>query len=58
MTLGRYTEAARLASISTTPNVDLIDGEKICLLVRGKEIGLRIIPQVQEGWFDRFDPAG
>lgn len=56
VTLGRYTEAARQASIATTPTVDLIDGEKLCQLVREKEIGLRIVPQVQEEWFDRFDP--
>lgn len=55
VTLGRYTEAARQASIATTPTVDLIDGEKLCQLVREKEIGLRIVPQVQEAWFDRFD---
>ena len=24
-------------------------------LVREKEIGIRIVPQVQEAWFDRFD---
>jgi restriction system protein len=58
VTLGRYTEAARQASIATTPTVDLIDGEKLCQLVREKEIGLRIVPQVQEDWFDRFDPSG
>ena len=57
VTLGRYTEAARQASIATTPTVDLIDGEKLCQLVREKEIGLRIVPQVQEEWFDRFDPS-
>ena len=55
VTLGRFSEPARLASISTTPTVDLIDGEKLCELVREKEIGLRIVPQVQEDWFDRFD---
>jgi restriction system protein len=55
VTLGRYTEAARLASIATTPTIDLIDGEKLCALVREKGIGIRIVPQVQEDWFDRFD---
>ena len=39
VTLGRYTEAARLASIATTPTVDLIDGEKLCELVREKRSG-------------------
>jgi len=58
VTLGRYTEAARHASIATTPTVDLIDGERLCELVRDKEIGLRIVPMVQEDWFDRFDDTG
>jgi restriction system protein len=55
VTLGRYTEAARQASIATTPTVDLIDGEKLCELVREKEIGIKIVPQVHEDWFDRFE---
>jgi restriction system protein len=55
VTLGRYSEPARQAAIATTPTVDLIDGQKICELVREKEIGIRIVPQVQEDWFDRFD---
>jgi restriction system protein len=55
VTLGRYSEPARQAAIATTPTVDLIDGEKLCDLVREKEIGIRIVPMVQEGWFDRFD---
>jgi restriction system protein len=55
VTLGRYSEPARQAAIATTPTVDLIDGQKLCELVREKEIGIRIVPQVQETWFDRFD---
>jgi restriction system protein len=55
VTLGRFSEPARNAAITTTPTVDLIDGEKLCELVREKMIGLRIVPQVQEAWFDRFD---
>jgi restriction system protein len=55
VTLGRFSEPARNAAIATTPTVDLIDGEKLCELVREKEIGIRIVPQVQEGWFDRFN---
>ena len=46
---------ARKAATVTTPTVDLIDGDKLCDLVRDREIGLRIVPQVNEGWFDRFD---
>jgi restriction system protein len=55
VTLGRFSEPARKAAIATTPTVDLIDGDRLCQLVRDKEIGLRIVPQVQEAWFDRFD---
>jgi len=55
VTLGRFSEPARLASTVTTPTVDLIGGERLCDLVRQQEIGLRIVPQVQEDWFDRFD---
>jgi len=55
VTLGRYSEPARQAAITTTPTVDLIDGQKLCELVREKEIGIRIVPQVQESFFDRFD---
>jgi restriction system protein len=55
VTLGRFSAAARQAAITTTPTVDLIDGDKLCGLVREKEVGLRIVPQVQQDWFDRFD---
>ena len=55
VTLGRFSEAARRAAITTFPTIDLIDGDRLCDLVREKEVGLRIVPQVQEDWFDRFD---
>jgi restriction system protein len=55
VTLGRFSERARLAATATTPTVDLIDGQRLCELVREKEIGIQIVPQVQETWFDRFD---
>jgi len=55
VTLGRISEFARQAAITTTPTVDLIDGDRICDLMREQQIGLRIVPQVQEEWFDRFD---
>jgi restriction system protein len=35
--------------------VDLINGDKLCELMRDQEVGLRIVPQVDERWFDRFD---
>jgi restriction system protein len=55
VTLARFSPAARKAATVTTPTVDLIDGDKLCELMRDKKIGLRIVPQVNEGWFDRFD---
>lgn len=55
VTLARFSPAARKAATVTTPTVDLIDGDKLCDLVRDQEIGLRIVAQVNEGWFDRFD---
>jgi restriction endonuclease Mrr len=55
VTIGRFSEPARRAATTATPTVDLIDGEKLCELVREKEVGLRTVPQVQESWFDRFD---
>ena len=58
VTLGRFSEPPRNAAITTTPTVDLIDGERLCELVREKMIGIRIVPQVQEDWFDRFDTQG
>lgn len=54
-TLARFSPAARKAATATTPTVDLIDGDKLCDLVRQQQIGLRIVAQVDEGWFDRFD---
>jgi restriction system protein len=55
VTLARFSPAARKAATATTPTVDLIDGDKLCDLVLDQQIGLRIVPQVDEGWFDRFD---
>ena len=55
VTLARFSPAARKAATVTTPPVDLIDGDKLCDLVRDQQIGLRIVVQVDEDWFDRFD---
>ncbi len=55
VTLGKFTEPARRAAISTTPTVDLIDGERLAELVREQEIGVKLMPRVDEAWFDRFD---
>ncbi|MHB1890579.1 MAG: restriction endonuclease, partial [Acidimicrobiales bacterium] len=58
VTLGRFSEPARKAATVTTPTVDLIDGQRLCELVLEQEVGIRIVPQVQEAWFDRFDRQG
>jgi restriction system protein len=55
VTLARFSPAARKAATVTTPTVDLIDGDKLCELMRDQNIGLRTVLQVNEGWFDRFD---
>jgi restriction system protein len=55
VTLARFSPAARKAATVTTPTVDLIDGDKLCELISDQKIGLRIVLQVNEGWFDRFD---
>jgi restriction system protein len=44
--------AARKAATVTTPTVNLIDGNKLCDLVRDQQISLRIVAQVDEGWSD------
>jgi restriction system protein len=54
VTLARFSPAARKAATVTTPTVDLIDGDKLCELMRDQEVGLRIVPQVDESWFGRF----
>ncbi len=55
VTLGRFTEPARKAGTTTTPTVDLIDGERVAALVREQELGVRLLPVVLEDWFDRFE---
>jgi restriction system protein len=55
VTLARFSPPARKAATVTTPTVDLIDGDKLCALMRDQKVGLRIVPQVDERWFDRFD---
>jgi len=55
VTLGKFSEAARKAAIVTSPTVDLIDGERLCDLVREQELGVKLAPTVNESWFDRFD---
>jgi len=53
-TLGRFTEPARKAATFATPNVDLIDGDRLCELIRDGEVGAKIRPDVDEAFFERF----
>jgi restriction system protein len=55
VTLGRFTEPARKAATVATPTVNLIDGDRLCELVRQQEIGIKILPVVDHALFDRFD---
>ena len=55
VTLGKFSEPARRAANATRPTVDLIDGERLADLVLEQEVGVRLSPQVDESWFDRFD---
>jgi restriction system protein len=55
ITLGRFSAPARKAAVSTTPTVDLIDADRLLELIREKEVGIKIQPVVDEGWFDRFE---
>jgi restriction system protein len=55
ITLGRFSGPARKAATSATPRVDLIDGSRLCELVRSQEVGVTVRPVVNETWFDRFD---
>ncbi len=60
VTLGRFTQEARKASQTTIPTVNLIDGEKLCQIVyeqaqKGEKIGLRLMPQVDNKFFTRFE---
>lgn len=53
--LGRISEPARRAATQATPNVELIDGERLVELCTEHEIGLVIQPQVDREWFRRFE---
>lgn len=55
VTLGKFTEPARKAAITTAPTVDLIDGERLATLVNEQKLGLRSVIQVDGGWFNRFE---
>ena len=55
VTLARISEAARRAAIQATPNVELIDGNRLVELCQEHEIGLAIRPRVDQEWFRRFE---
>lgn len=55
VTFGKFSEPARKAANATTPTVDLIDGDALADLILDKGVGVRMSPQVDESWFDRFD---
>jgi restriction system protein len=55
VTLGRFSGPAKRAASSATPNVDLIDGERLCELLLTKQVGMKLTPVVDTTWFDRFD---
>ena len=54
VTLGGFSAPARKAAISAAPTVDLIDGERLAELILKQELGVRLMPVVNEAWFDRF----
>lgn len=55
VTLARVSSPARRAAIQSTPNVEIIDGNRLAELVRKEGIGIRDRPQVDGAWFDRFE---
>ena len=55
VTLARVSAPARKAAAQTTPNVELIDGDRLVELCHEQSIGVVIRPQVDEGWFTRFE---
>jgi restriction system protein len=53
VTLGKFSEPARRASLQATPTVDLIDGQRLCELMKQNQIG--VVLAINEDWFDRFE---
>lgn len=54
VTLGKFSGPARSAAISTSPTVDLIDGERLADLIKEQELGVRKVTRVDPDWFNRF----
>lgn len=55
ITLGEFSGPARKAAIATTPTVNLIDGRRLCELIREQGLGVEMVPVVQPAWFDQFE---
>lgn len=55
VTLSRISEPARRAATQSTPNVELIDGDRLVELCREQGVGVRVRPFVDHDWFKRFD---
>ena len=55
VTLSRISEPARRAATQSTPNVELIDGDRLVQLCRDQEIGIVVRPLVDNDWFRRFE---
>lgn len=55
VTLSRFSEPARKAATQSTPNVELIDGDRLAHLVFEQGIGIVIRPHVDTEWFNRFE---
>lgn len=56
VTLSRFTAPARNAATSSTPTVDLINGDRLAELIRdGGDSGVSLQPTVNESRFNHFD---
>lgn len=54
VTLGKFSEPARKAAITTSPTVDLIDGDRLASLVKEQSLGVKMVTKVDPDWFNRF----
>jgi restriction system protein len=54
VTLGRFTQPARDAATLATPNVDLIDGARICDLMLTEGVGIVVRPEIDERFMSNF----
>lgn len=55
VTLGRFTQPAKDAATLATPNVDLIDGSRLCELMLQEKVGVRIRPEIGESFLSNFE---